>query len=111
MTDGLSRGLLSLPPIDPEGDQAPPPIKSMDELITRKQFSQKFGISERTVDQWRYGKGGIAVPMPFFRFANKVYLWEGGIIWWFNQQRQRPDAYMIDRAKRIKEGKRIGGRT
>ena len=86
----------------------PPRIKSMDEMLTREEFAERWKISPKTVDQWRYGRGGIFIPLPYFRFANKIYLWEGGIIWWMNKQAERPDMYRIDRMRRLKEGKKVG---
>lgn len=83
----------------------PPPIRSLDELMTREEFAERFKISRVTIDQWRYGKGAVQVPMPYFRFANRIYLWEGALIWWFNQQVERPDAYRIDRERRAKRGR------
>lgn len=80
----------------------------MEELITRRQLAEIFGVTEGTVDGWRYGRGGINAPLPYFRFANKVWLWRGGIIWWINKLRERPDAYHIDRMRRLEKGIKVG---
>lgn len=91
-----------------EPSDTPPPVKSRDELMTRKQFSEWLNVSEHTIDQWRYGRQGTFVPLPYLRLANRVYLWEGGIIWWINKQAERPDFFYLDRKKRLEEGKKVG---
>lgn len=86
----------------------PPGIESLEELVTRGEFARQFNISEHTIDQWRYGRGGIEFPLPYIRWANRIYLWRGGIIWWLNKQIERPDFYHLDRMKRNKKGAKVG---
>jgi hypothetical protein len=87
----------------------PPPIHSLDELLTREQLAERFGLSERTVDGWRWRTTSKSpVTMPYIRFANKVWFWEGAILWWLNHQQERVDPYRIDRMRRVREGKKVG---
>ena len=86
----------------------PPLIESLEELLTREQLAQMFDVSEKTIDQWRYGRGSIAEPLPYMRFAGRLYFWRGAILWWLNKQTERPDFYYIDRMRRLKEGKKVG---
>jgi hypothetical protein len=80
----------------------------MRELVTREEFSERFLVARETVDKWRYGHGGILVPLPYLRLGGKVWLWEGGIIWWINKQSERPDYHALDRIKRLeKKSKKI----
>ena len=85
-----------------------PDIESLDELVDRAYVAKLFNVSEPSVDQWRYGRNSAAQPLPYFRLGRKVWLWRGGIIWWLNQQRKRPDLVHIDRMRRTKEGIKVG---
>lgn len=84
-----------------------PPITSLEDLMDRKALAEYFGISEKTVDNWRFGRGHKQ-PIPWLRLANNIFFSRTQIVWWLNEYQRQPDAYHAERMRRIKEGIPIG---
>lgn len=79
--------------------------------MTRKQAAEYFGVTEHTVDNWRYGRGAArGIRLPYIRIGAVSYVWKGGIIWWLNKLLELPDLYYLDRMNRLKEGIKVAPR-
>ena len=92
-------------------NSGPPPIESLDEIMTRAEVAEYLKVSEHTVDNWRYGRGAArGVSLPYFRIGGVTYVWKGGIIWWLNRVSELPDVYHSDRMRRIQAGIKVAPR-
>lgn len=91
----------------PYVDGAPDIANIEDDLITREQLAELFGISVATLDKWRWGREGKPI-MPFVRLGTRVMFSKTQMIWWLNQYQKQLDPYLEDRKQRKKEGQLVG---
>lgn len=82
-----------------------PPIASYDDLLPLTEVAEKFGLKYGTLREMRFKEPRL----PYLRFGGKVWVSKTQFVWFLNRwQRERLDAYYLDRKRRVQAGLPIG---
>lgn len=84
----------------------PPHLDTIDDLLTRKQMAEWFGVGQRQILEYVYG----TPPLPFFRYNRRYYFSKRQVAWWFQTFQSQPDPMLLDVRRAKREAKRIAGR-
>lgn len=82
-------------------DRPYPEFLSFSELKRIGEWADLLGLKRATLVRARYEEPGL----PYFRIGHDMYIAESQLVWWLNQRQRRvPDAYWMDRRRRLDVG-------
>ena len=65
----------------------PPPLESLDDVISRDDLAAFFGVKPGSLNKWIYEDP----PLPYIPFKNRRFFSKRQVAWWMNQMQERPD--------------------